>query len=540
MSHFLFTAHSFSYLFGVFENFYIILHLYKKKSNQQSIIFEMKNFICIIFIIVSVFTASAQVSLDSCRSMALHNNKQLMAGHEQQVLAKNMKKAARTKYLPHVTFAGTYAHTSRELSILNNTEKSFLSNMGTNMLNQLPSQDELKGLIDLLYDNNIISKKEATFLTQELEKVAGFAGHMADKLNGVGQAIVDRFRTDNRNIFMGSVIVAQPIYMGGKIVAANKLADLNESLANDAVALTQQATLYEVDNAYWLVVSLNQKQKLANQYLQLVQHLNNDVEKMIEQGVATKADGLMINVRVNEAEMACQKVNDGISLARMLLWQLCGQPLDSNARLADEDTDNLAESLLLEKDENDPVDFNRTRPELRMLSTAVEMTKQTRKIVLSSYLPQVALVGGYTFSNPNLFNSFEKKFGGMWNVALSVSIPVWNWGEGLFKVRAAKAATNVAQYQLDDLREKIQLQVEQFRFKHAEAKKRLSLAKNNIAKANENLRCATIGYKEGVLTTTVVLEAQTAWMQAHTQLIDAQIELRTAQLGLRKALGTLN
>lgn len=50
---------------------------------------------------------------------------------------------------------------------------------------------------------------------------------------------------------------------------------------------------------------------------------------MIAEGVATKADGLSVKVKVNEAEMTLTKVNDGLSLSKMLLCQLCGLDLSS-------------------------------------------------------------------------------------------------------------------------------------------------------------------------------------------------------------------
>lgn len=74
-------------------------------------------------------------------------------------------------------------------------------------------------------------------------------------------------------------------------------------------------------------------------------------------------------------------------------------------------------------------------------------------------------------TNPSVFNSFEKKFKGMWNVGVMVSIPIWHWGEGIYKVKAAKSEARIAQYQLDDAKEKIELQVNQSVFQVNEAAK---------------------------------------------------------------------
>jgi len=160
-------------------------------------------------------------------------------------------------------------------------------------------------------------------------------------------------------------------------------------------------------------------------------------------------------------------------------------------------------------------------------------------ILKAGNLPQVALMGGYMVSNPSLQNGFEKKFRGCWNVGVLVRIPIWNWGDVAYKVRASKGATAIANLEMQDVREKIELQVNQNTFKVEEANKRLTMAQNNIEKANENLRTANLGFSEGVIATTVVMEAQTAWLQAQSQLIDAQIAVKLAHVELKKAVGDL-
>ena len=65
------------------------------------------------------------------------------------------------------------------------------------------------------------------------------------------------------------------------------------------------------------------------------------------------------------------------------------------------------------------------------------------------------------------------------------------------------------------------------------------MATKNVENADENLRCANLGFKEGVIQTTDVMAAQTAWLQAQSQKIDAEIDVKLSQVNLRKALGVL-
>ena len=206
-------------------------------------------------------------------------------------------------------------------------------------------------------------------------------------------------------------------------VSQSRYAKINEDLAYNDADYKTQSTLYNIDQAYWLVVSLKQKQILANSYLDLVKKLSSDVQKMIKEGVATHADGLKVNVKVNEAEMQVTQVEDGLVLSKMMLCQLCGIPMNDNITLADENTDSLNIDISQQTDNvADKESASNNRPELRMLQNSIEISEQATKLVRAAYLPHVLLTGGYLVSNPNIYNSFEKKFAGTWNVGIIVQI----------------------------------------------------------------------------------------------------------------------
>lgn len=500
----------------------------------------MKKIVTLFMLMGALIPVEAQnvLSLDSCRAMALRNNKQMNASRLKKDVAYNLRKSARTKYLPKVDAIGGYEWFSREISLLNNSQKDMFSNLGSTITSGVSSG--ANDMIGQLVGQGVISPEEA-------QKIGGFLSDkmapIQDKGNALGQGVVDAFRTDTRNIWAGSIMLRQPIYMGGAITAANKMADISEKLAENDLDLQTQKTLYSIDQAYWMIVSLKQKEKLATSYRDLVKKLNEDVHKMIKQGVATRADGLKVDVKVNEADMQITQVEDGLALAKMLLCQLCGIPMNQEINLADEEKETLIFSGISVDSEQQKIAASdsamNTRPELRMLQNAVDISKQATNLVRAAYLPHIALTGGYMISNPNVWNGFQRNFTGVWNVGVLVQVPVWNWGDGAYKVRAAKATANIAQMNLDDTREKIHLQITQSQFKVKEAQKKLNMAMKNIASAEENLRCANLGFKEGVMEVTDVMAAQTAWQQAQSQKIDAEIDVKLTQVGLNKALGIL-
>ena len=482
--------------------------------------------VCFWLLTIGISPVEAQrvLSLDSCRAMALRNNKQMSVQRVKQEVAKNIRKSARTKYLPHVSATGGYLYTSKEISILSDESKETLSNLGTNSVNQM--QTGLASAMPVL-----------SALFGSTAPVTSMMNGMAGTLNQIGQGIVDELHTDTRHMFGGAILVTQPIFMGGAIVAMNKMADLGEDLAANSADARRQETLYQIDQAYWQVVSLRHKQKLAESFLELVKKLDGDVQKMIQEGVATRSEGLSVSVKVNEAEMAVMKVNDGLTLSKMLLCQLCGLPVEEQVTLADEETEDIATVGITETFQKS--DYLENRPELKMLQNVVDINHQATNLLKAGKLPQVLLVGGYSASNPNVYNGFQRKFSGAWNIAVLMRVPIWNWGDVAYKVRAAKGATTIATLEMEEAREKMELQVNQSNFRVNEANKKLLLAQASQQRADENLRMATLGFQEGVISSTTVMEAQTAWLQAQSQRIDAEIDVQLSRVNLQKSLGTL-
>lgn len=478
-------------------------------------------------------------SLQKCRELALQNNRQLKISNMTVDVAENTRKAAKTKYLPRVDALAGYQHFSREISLLSDDQKNTLSNLGTNTFGQLGGQ--IGQNLSSLAQQGVLSPQVAQQLGQLLSNVST---PLTQAGNNIGQSINDAFRSNTKNVYAGGIVVNQPIYMGGAIKAANDMAAIGEQVAQNNISLKRQLVLYGVDNAYWLAISLKKKEALAIRYRDLAQKLNEDVKKMIREGVATRADGLKVEVAVNTADMQIARIQSGVSLAKMALCELCGLDLNGDIQLSDERDADRPPTPSTQFDNyiipaSDSTRLNETRPELRLLQNAVDMSKQNTKLLRSLYLPHILLTAGYSVSNPNLFNGFQKRFTDLWNIGVTVQVPVWTWGENKYKIRASRTATSIAQLEMDDVRKKIDLEIEQNRLRLKDANKQLATSHKNMAAAEENLRCANVGFKEGVMTVTEVMAAQTAWQTSRMAIIDAEISVKLAQAGLQKALGGL-
>ena len=486
-------------------------------------VMDIRKLILSVALAVAAFPLAAQrvFTLDSCRSMALAGNKQLLAGEKEIEAAGYEHKAARANYLFKVNAVATYFRNSREQHLLSSSTRSRLDNLGTSMSEPLGQLAQTAGQLH-------------PEIAGQLEEMGS---NLVNGMNDIGRGINDAFRTDTRNVFAGALMLTQPIYMGGKIRAYDQITGYACELAEQKHRAGEQEVILNTDEAYWQIVSLASKKRLAESYVQLLQRMDSDVTKMIKTGVATRANALTVSVKLNEAEMALTKVDNGLSLARMLLCQLCGLPLDTQFTLEDENKEFSSTA-----GGNSAFDMSTAlsrRPDLRSLELAADIYDKKIKLARSENLPQLALVGNYLLTNPSVFNGFEKKFKGMFNIGVTLSAPLFRWGEGRNKVRAAKAQAAAARYQLDEAREKVELQVNQASFRVTEANKAFARAVKNCERAEENLRTASVGFKAGVIPTSDMLEAQTAWVSAQSEMVDAAIDVRLTQVYLQKSLGTL-
>ena len=462
--------------------------------------------------LIDAHAAGNSWSLDSLRARAVSNNKSLLMAGQKKVAASYTRKSAATNYLPKVSATGAYMYTSRELSLLSDEQKHTLSNIGTGLSAMVPN-----------------------------------LAPMSSTINSVGQGVVDALHTDTRNAGIVAVTLTQPIYMGGKIRAYNKITQYAEEAAGTLYDKELQDIIVDVDEAYWNLVALYSKKKLAEGYKALVDKLEGDVEKLVKEGMATKADLLSVKVKVNEAGVTLIQVNNGIELSRMNLCRICGLDMNEPVEVEDAiDEKNQNANIMGQvdmfssKSDNLVQQAESNRKELQALGLQNRIYDEKIKLARAEYLPKVALMGGYLASNPSVFNSFERKMKGMWNVGITLNVPILTWGDRSYKVKSAKAEALMHRYETEEVKEKIELQVNQCRQKLQESMERYQTTLRSVDEAEENLRYANHGMKEGVVTLSNVMEAQAAWLKAKSEWVNAQVDVRLANLYLRKAIGAID
>lgn len=133
------------------------------------------------------------LSLDSCRALALANNKQISISNMQRGVATELRKSARTKYLPRVSAIGSYLFTSKEISLLNDNQKRALSNIGTSATSGMSSglQGFLSGMTP---DQKTALDNLLAAFNSSVEQMTGAVG---SHINGLSQTTPSMFSSSS-------------------------------------------------------------------------------------------------------------------------------------------------------------------------------------------------------------------------------------------------------------------------------------------------------------------------------------------------------
>lgn len=465
------------------------------------------------------------LSLDTCRARALRANAGLKRAELKKKETAALEKVALWQMLPKVSANGTYNWMEKSTNLLSDEQKERLNNLSGVVQEDLSAtiMQEFGGL-------PIIGDAIANGL---INIISGST--LSTNIDNVGHRITEALETDTRNVVAGTVTVTQPVFMGGKLLALHKMASLTNELSGVQYDKAKEEMLIAVDEAYWQVVSVKHKKELAEQYKALLDTLTHDVEEMVAAEVATRGDLMKVRVKLNEAQMSLTKATNGLALAKMLLAQRCGMPLDSEFDVES----GFSSSSSLSSTTSMPIDMDAVwsnRKEMRMLRISDSIARSGVTIARSTLLPNIAVTGGYLMSNPNLFNGFKNEFSGTFFAGVVVNVPILHGGS-FYSLKAAKAKREEVKWQMEEAKELIELQVNKVRYELELAYRKMAQAESDLENAEENLKLADESFAAGMASSSDLMAAQTAWLKAKGEVLDAEIEIEMGKVYLKQAMG---
>ncbi|WP_346862229.1 TolC family protein [uncultured Draconibacterium sp.] len=455
----------------------------------QSIKYIISTFV---FFATVLGTVSGQnvMTLEECRKQAVEFNKELKQSALQNKEALANQEVARTAYLPSV---------SGKISLTHSPGFDGISMPGYFM----PTAESV-----------------------EAAEAGDFSGTSDVWSPGISLDM------NSLTLVQSGLSVSQPVYAGGKIKNSNKQADAGVAISDLALNMTYSQVIESTDQAFWNVAMVQSSIKIAEEYIKMLTELEDQMTAMYEVGLQPASEKLKVSVQKNEAKLNLLKAKNGLRLTKMSLNQILGQDLGTDIQISYDETANVN---LFNLNNGTELAANK-RNELKILEKQKEISELDAKITRADYLPTVGV--GVQYTNIWVKDLYENSdFRTL--VAAQVSIPIFQWGQGKKKQRAAQLRIDQAENDLQHTNDLIKLEVMQVQVQVEEAYESILLAQENIDEAKESLEETQASFEVGLNTTTDLLNAQAQWQDAQAQLIQAVARFNVLKTSWERVTGNL-
>ena len=338
-----------------------------------------------------------------------------------------------------------------------------------------------------------------------------------------------------QNVFMGGIQLQQPLYMGGKITAAYNMAQIGQQMATENIRLSENEVIVNTDEAYIQAVRAKELANVARSYQTLLQELQKNVDAAVRHGMKTHNDQLKVQVKLNEAQLSIQKADNAYRLARMNLCHLMGLPLDTHIEVVSPENDVLADVTA----DTDASNTTVSRPEHNLMRAKAELAEKQVKLTKSDFMPNIALIGGYSYTNGAELAGKKLLDSGSGFVAITLKMPLLTFGERTSKVNSARAKHQIALLEQQDIDEKLTLQLTQSINNLEEAQSEVALTKESLKQAEENMKQSKQLYEVGIEPLSDYLDAQALWQKASADVVEARCQQLLAHTKYLRAAGKL-
>ena len=428
-------------------------------------------------------SVSAQTyTLEQIKDSALHDNMAVRSARYNIEAAQQQRKEAFTKYFPNISGTGLWFNANKGMAKMEMNPSNYMTpELGASLAQSFPAE----ALAALANPVSISMMKNGT--------IAGI------------QAV-------------------QPVFAGGQIINGNKLAKVGEDVSRLQLQLSENEVEKTAEQYFWQLASLQEKMKTINAADALLADIYKDVDVAVRAGVALRNDLLRVQLRQNEIASQRLKLQNGLSLVRLLLSQYCG--LRDTSFVITYQTDLTQQIPSLQGRE-----ALSNLPEYQLLGKQVEATALQQKMAIGQNLPSVAVGAGYNYHN--LLDN-DHTFGMLF---ATVSIPISDWWGGSHAIKRKKIEYQKAQEQLTDNAQLLQIRMQNAWNNVEESYQQLLLAQRSIEQAEENLRLNRNYYNAGTSKMSDLLEAQMLYQQACDKRTDAFADYQNKLLEYRQSVG---
>ena len=353
----------------------------------------------------------------------------------------------------------------------------------------------------------------------------------------------DAMELQMKGLYLAGFSLTQPIFAGGKIIAANKLAAVGREAARQQLELATMDVLADAEKAYWSYVAVCAKIDMLDSYITQLDSILSYTLTAYELGLTTDLNVSRVQARAADLKYKRQQALTGRDLCRMALCNAIGvdqdTPVDATQTLDDtEATDTTYDGI-------------EGRPELQLANLNITAKKHEAQMTLADYLPTIGLqLGWNAFGNLKMKNHTPLPDGSIYTFtqsmdyrhfmgAISLSVPIFHWGEGYNKVKRAKLEVQNATLELEHNRKLMDLQARQAYDNYLDGFQLIESSEAALKEARRNLEAMQQQYRAGLMTLTDLLEAQSQWQSSFSNVIEAKTQLKINRVDYLRATGRL-
>lgn len=309
-----------------------------------------------------------------------------------------------------------------------------------------------------------------------------------------------------------------------------------KELSSKSLQRSRIETAVAVTKAYYSVLVSNEQLNLLDANIIRLKKSLKDTEALFKNGFVEKIDLDRLTVLNNNLETERENVIRLLDLNLHLLKFQMGMNINSTLTLKDSISSlEVEESVAL----NDTAAY-KSRIEYSLLETQKKLNELDLKRYKSQYLPSVGAFGTTTRSlQSNSFSDLLDRSFPLAVIGFRISMPIISGGIRNYQVRNARLELQKTENNLFNLRNGINLEVEQAKTVYRNGFKSLENQKRNMTLAQEVLRVTKVKYEQGVGSSIEVTTAETSLKESQNNYINALYELLINKVNLDKALGKI-
>lgn len=322
-----------------------------------------------------------------------------------------------------------------------------------------------------------------------------------------------------------SATLSQPLYTGGRIAGAIRLAESETRMGEAERELLRTEFCYRVDVQYWSAVARRERMAVAEEYLRAVADLERIVRERVEAGLCDRQELLTVEVRHNEARYRLLQVRSEFETGLMALNALIGEPLDAGTP--------VGATLPAVEPGAEGLSGAALHPEVRLAQERIGRERNSLRLNDAKYRPQLHFGANGGYFAPGY--DFRPDLSPNWTLYAQLSVPIFQGGRRHRERRAAESRIGMACDALHRVETQLDLATRTARTALREARERVALADSSLAKAYENERRATEKYTAGEISISEVIDAQFYRQTAQENLVAAKAAARMHHAELLRA-----